>query len=142
MKLAASFISRIISIAVAAVAVTALSGLISQHSAYAQNQGAITEQDVGKAIYEARCEACHGPDGKSWENLAIQVPAPPLKGNEFIIAAPDNVIAQVIRTGRTGEKRHYDSTYADMPSFDGTMISDLRPLLAYLKGDMQSGNSK
>jgi hypothetical protein len=62
-----------------------------------------------------------------------------LQGNQFIVYAPDTAIAEVIRNGRTGAKRHYDDTYPDMPSFDATMIQDLRPLIAYLKGDMQKG---
>jgi mono/diheme cytochrome c family protein len=127
---------------ITAISLMSVIVLISPRQARAQDQSAVTDQDVGKAIYEVRCEACHGPDGKSWRNQATQVPAPPLKGDEFVIAAPDTVIADVIRNGRTGEKRHYDDTYADMPSFDASMIADLRPLLAYLKGDMQSSNSK
>ena len=99
--------------------------------------GPITEQDIGKDIYDTRCSTCHGPGGDGNVGHTMPYTAPPLKGDQFVISAPDKMIAQVIRHGRTGARRHFDDTYADMPSFDASMIEDLRPLIAYLKGDMQ-----
>jgi mono/diheme cytochrome c family protein len=99
----------------------------------------ITDQDVGRAIFNARCETCHGLHGEGTKGHELPATAPPLQGDQFIVYAPDTAIAEVIRNGRTGAKRHYDDTYPDMPSFDATMIADLRPLIAYLKGDMQQG---
>lgn len=99
----------------------------------------ITEQDVGRDIYNARCETCHGVHGRGTKGYQLPATAPPLQGDQFIIAAPESIIAQVIRNGRTGAQRRYDDTYPDMPSFDASMIQDLRPLIAYLKGDMQQG---
>jgi len=104
------------------------------------DSGAITVQDVGKDIYDTRCSTCHGPGGDGNVGHTMPYTAPPLKGDQFVISAPDKMIADVIRHGRTGARRHFDDTYPDMPSFDASMIEDLRPLLAYLKGDMQKGN--
>ena len=100
----------------------------------------LTDQDTGRAVFEARCATCHGDHGEGTKGHQLPATAPPLQGNQFIIYAPDTAIADVIRHGRTGAKRHYDDTYPDMPSFDASMIQDLRPLIAYLKGDMQKGN--
>ena len=122
-----------------AIAATCACLALTQRAASAAD-GNITEQDVGKGIYDARCSTCHGPDGDGNVGHTMPYTAPPLKGNQFIISAPDAMIADVIRHGRTGARRHYDDTYPDMPSFDATMIEDIRPLIAYLKGDMQKGN--
>lgn len=100
-------------------------------------QPELTEQGTGREIYLQRCSTCHGPDGQGTKGLEIPATGPALKGDPFILAAPDALIAQVIRHGRTGAKRLYDDTFPDMPSFDATLIPDLRPLMAYLKGDMQ-----
>lgn len=101
------------------------------------NSGPITDQDVGKDIYDVRCSTCHGPGGDGNVGHTMPYTAPPLKGDQFVISAPDKMVADVIRHGRTGARRHFDDTYPDMPSFDASMIEDIRPLLAYLKGDMQ-----
>lgn len=114
-------------------------GLVQRPAAAADEGGGITQQDVGKDIYEQRCSTCHGENGDGNVGKIMPLTAPPLKGDQFVISAPDKMIADVIRHGRTGARRHYDDTYADMPSFDATMIEDIRPLIAYLKGDMQSG---
>lgn len=118
----------------------ALSLTLVQRPAVADDSGGITVQDVGKDIYEVRCSTCHGENGDGNVGKVMPLTAPPLKGDQFVISAPDKMIADVIRHGRTGARRHFDDTYADMPSFDASMIEDLRPLIAYLKGDMQSGN--
>ena len=124
--------------------ITLGTGIVSfalvQRAAAADDSSGITQQDVGKGIYEARCSTCHGEGGDGNVGKIMPLTAPPLKGDQFIISAPDKMIADVIRNGRTGARRHYDDTYADMPSFDASMIEDIRPLIAYLKGDMQSGN--
>lgn len=99
----------------------------------------LTEQDAGRAIYDARCSTCHGVHGEGTKGYQLPATAPPLQGNQFIVYAPDTAIADVIRNGRSGARRHYDDTYPDMPSFDATRIADLRPLIAYLKGEMQQG---
>ena len=115
-------------------------GLVQRPAIAADESGGITQQDVGKEIFEARCSTCHGENGDGNVGKIMPLTAPPLKGDQFVISAPDKMIADVIRHGRTGARRHYDDTYPDMPSFDASMIEDIRPLIAYLKGDMQSGN--
>ena len=123
-----------------AIGAGVLSLALVQRPAAADDSGGITQQDVGKGIYETRCSTCHGENGDGNVGKIMPLTAPPLKGDQFIISAPDKMIADVIRHGRTGARRHYDDTYPDMPSFDASMIEDIRPLIAYLKGDMQSGN--
>jgi mono/diheme cytochrome c family protein len=102
------------------------------------------EQSVGRDIFLQRCSTCHGPDGQGTKGIEIPATGPALKGNQFVISAPYEVIADVIRHGRTGARRHYDDTFPDMPSFDATMVENLPALIAYLKGDMQTagGNSQ
>ncbi|HET7394814.1 MAG TPA: cytochrome c [Gammaproteobacteria bacterium] len=128
-------------LAIAALAVLAFTatGRAAEPYTVQYSGTTITDQDVGRAIYNARCETCHGLHGEGTKGHQLPATAPPLQGNQFIVYAPDTAIAEVIRNGRTGAKRHYDDTYPDMPSFDATMIQDLRPLIAYLKGDMQKG---
>jgi mono/diheme cytochrome c family protein len=110
---------------------------VSQRTAMAADGGGISDQDIGKDIYEVRCSTCHGPGGDGNVGHTMPYTAPPLKGDQFVISAPDKMIAEVIRHGRTGARRHFDDTYPDMPSFDASLIEDIRPLIAYLKGDMQ-----
>lgn len=117
-----------------------LSLTLLQRPAVADDGGGITQQDVGREIFEARCSTCHGENGDGNVGKIMPLTAPPLKGDQFVISASDKMIADVIRHGRTGARRHFDDTYPDMPSFDASMIEDIRPLIAYLKGDMQSGN--
>ncbi len=101
---------------------------------------ASADQAVGKAIYDARCATCHGPGGRGTPD---RIPAigPPLNGNPFVTYGTSVALQQVIRNGRTGWKGRYDE-YPNMPSFDATMIADLRPLIAYLKGEMQEASQQ
>jgi len=123
---------------IAAAGITSL--VATSRAARADDSGAITEQDVGKGIFDARCSTCHGENGDGNVGKIMPLTAPPLKGDQFVISAPDKMLADVIRHGRTGARRHFDDTYPDMPSFDASLIEDIRPLIAYLKGDMQKGN--
>lgn len=125
---------------IAALGACVISLALVQRPAVADDSGGITQQDVGREIFEARCSTCHGENGDGNVGKIMPLTAPPLKGDQFVISAPDKMIADVIRHGRTGARRHFDDTYPDMPSFDASMIEDIRPLIAYLKGDMQSGN--
>jgi len=125
---------------IAALGACVISLALVQRPAVADDSSGITQQDVGREIFEARCSTCHGENGDGNVGKIMPLTAPPLKGDQFVISAPDKMIADVIRHGRTGARRHFDDTYPDMPSFDASMIEDIRPLIAYLKGDMQSGN--
>lgn len=119
----------------------AIGGLVHSRPAIAAGDtaGAITEQDVGRDIYVVRCSTCHGVHGRGTKGYELPATGPALQGDKFIIYAPPTAIAAVIRNGRTGAERHFNDTFPDMPSFDASMIEDLRPLIAYLKGDMQKG---
>ena len=94
--------------------------------------GAIDAAD----LYQVRCATCHGADG---EGTKGRVPAtgPPLKGNQFVVNAPRDTLANVIRNGRQGMNRKYDDEYPNMPAFDYTMVEDVDALIDYLKGDLQ-----
>jgi len=115
----------------------ALAAFMPRSTAHAAAGGNLSEQQIGQAIYQVRCATCHGPHGEGTKGLEIPATAPPLRGNQFVKFAPAAALADVIRNGRNGKERVYDETYADMPSFDASMIEDLRPLIAYMKGDMQ-----
>jgi mono/diheme cytochrome c family protein len=101
--------------------------------------GQLTEQDVGRDIFVVHCETCHGLHGEGTKGHQIPSTGPALQGDPFVIAAPPVAIASVIRNGRTGARRLYNDVFPHMPSVDASMIEDLRPLIAYLKGDMQKG---
>jgi mono/diheme cytochrome c family protein len=90
----------------------------------------------GKEFYMLRCATCHGADGQGTKH---QVPAlgPALKGNPFVVNGSAAAIRTVIRKGRSGQKRLYDDTYPNMPSFGPEPVPDVDGLVAYLKGDMQ-----
>lgn len=127
-----------------ALCVVAAAGaaLLFMPSVNAADSGVMSEQAVGKAIYDARCSTCHGPNGEGTKGYQIPATAPALRGDPFVQYGSADAIAEVIRHGRTGAKRHYDDTFPDMPSFDATMIEDIRPLIAYLKGEMQTSASQ
>src|ERR1700733_5652849 len=57
----------------------------------------ITDQDIGKDIYDTRCSTCHGPGGNGNVGEKLPLTAPPLKGDQFVISAPDRMVADVIR---------------------------------------------
>jgi mono/diheme cytochrome c family protein len=86
--------------------------------------------------YALRCSACHG---KSGEGTRAVLPSlgPALKGNPFVVNGSPAAIRNVIRKGRQGQKRLYDDTYPNMPSFGFEVVPDADALVAYLKGDLQ-----
>ncbi|MDZ7749298.1 MAG: cytochrome c [Halofilum sp. (in: g-proteobacteria)] len=91
----------------------------------------------GADMYEVRCATCHGANG---EGTKGRIPAlgPPLRGNQFVVNAPENVLRDVIRNGRQGMDRNYDDEYPNMPAFDYTMVDDMEALIEFLKGDLQN----
>ena len=86
--------------------------------------------------YQMRCAACHGSEG---QGTKAQVPAlaPALKGNPFVVNGSPAAIRTIIRKGRSGQKRLYNDTYPNMPSFGPEAVPDVDALVAYLKGDLQ-----
>lgn len=122
------------------IALSAMALMFQTTSTYAADPDPSILQTEGKAIYDARCASCHGLGGVGTPNQ-IPAVAPPLSGNLFVTYGTPAALRKVIRNGRTGWKGRY-SQYPNMPSFDATMIADLRPLIAYLKGEMQQTSSK
>lgn len=86
-------------------------------------------------VYEIRCSSCHGANGEGTKAPPL---APPLKGNVLVVTAPAEVLAQVIRKGRSGRERTYDAGYPNMPAFSAISVTDVQALIAYLKGDLQN----
>lgn len=87
-------------------------------------------------FFTLRCSGCHGREGQGTKG---QVPAlgPALKGNPFIVNGSPAAIRTVIRKGRSGQKRLYNDTYPNMPSFGPEAVPDVDALVAFLKGDLQ-----
>lgn len=86
--------------------------------------------------YTVRCSHCHGSNGQG-TRATLPSLGPALKGNPFIVNGSPAAIANVIRKGRQGQKRLYDDTYPNMPSFGPEVVPDVGALVAYLKGDLQ-----
>lgn len=86
--------------------------------------------------YNMRCASCHGAQGEGTDSVAPSL-GPPLRGNALVKNAPVQVIAQIIRRGRSGKARVYNSHYPNMPSFGAEAVPDVEALVAYLKGPLQ-----
>jgi mono/diheme cytochrome c family protein len=86
--------------------------------------------------YSMRCSSCHGRNGEGTDSVAPSL-GPALRGNALVKNAPVQVIAQIIRRGRSGKARVYDSHYPNMPSFGPETVPDVEALVAYLKGPLQ-----
>lgn len=96
---------------------------------------AIAATDAAE-MYKLRCSACHGANGQG-TRASLPSLGPALKGNPFIVNGSPAAIRNVIRKGRSGQKRIYDDTYPNMPSFGFEVVPDTDALVAYLKGDLQ-----
>ena len=90
----------------------------------------------GAETYKTRCSACHGLNGQG-TRATLPSLGPALKGNPFVVNGSPAAIKTVIRKGRSGQKRIYDDTYPNMPSFGVEFVPDPDALIAYLKGDLQ-----
>ena len=91
---------------------------------------------AARNLFRLRCATCHGPNGEGTKHDWPQT-GPALKGNPFIINAPDVAIISVIRKGRSGKQRLYHDTYPNMPSFGEEVVPNAQELVTYLKGDLQ-----
>ena len=96
---------------------------------------ALAVSDAAEA-YKLRCSHCHGSNGQG-TRASLPALGPALKGNPFVVNGSPAAIKAVIRKGRQGQKRLYDDTYPNMPSFGFENIPDTDAMVAYLKGDMQ-----
>lgn len=86
--------------------------------------------------FQLRCATCHGTEGQGTKGVMPAL-GPALKGNPFIVNGSPAAIRTVIRKGRSGQKRLYNDTYPNMPSFGSEAVPDVDALVAYLKGDLQ-----
>ena len=88
------------------------------------------------ANYQLRCSHCHGSNGQG-TRATLPSLGPALKGNPVVVNGSPAAIKNVIRKGRSGQKRLYNDTYPNMPSFGSEVVPDVDTLVAYLKGDLQ-----
>ncbi len=117
------------------VALTAPTAPAFAQSTLSVNAPEATASGV-RNLYRLRCATCHGPDGEGTKHDWPQT-GPALKGNPFVINAPDAVIVALIRKGRSGRQRLYHDTYPNMPSFGQEVVPNAQELVTYLKGDLQ-----
>ena len=93
--------------------------------------------DIDSAgYYRMRCASCHGTSGEGTDQVAPSL-GPALRGNALVKNAPAQVIARIIRRGRSGKARTYNSYYPNMPSFGPEAVPDVDALVEYLKGPLQ-----
>lgn len=88
--------------------------------------------EIGKAVYNANCAACHGPKGEGEPNWKIPdvngvYPAPPHDGSGHTWHHADALLLQVIREG-SGMPNSKMPVYGDILSAD-----EMEAVLAYIK---------
>ena len=83
------------------------------------------------ANYQMRCSHCHGSSGQGTRAMVPPL-GPALKGNPFVVNGSPAALKTVIRKGRSGQKRLYDDTYPNMPSFGFEVVPDVDALVAYM----------
>lgn len=88
------------------------------------------------ANYELRCSYCHGTEGQG-TRASLPSLGPALKGNPFVVNGSPAALRTVIRKGRSGQKRLYNDTYPNMPSFGFEVVPDVDALVNFLKTDLQ-----
>jgi|WetSurMetagenome_2_1015567.scaffolds.fasta_scaffold25946_4 mono/diheme cytochrome c family protein len=90
----------------------------------------------GKYLFGVSCADCHGAVGQG-----VTLFGPPLAGDAFITASPDETIGKVINMGRKyRDKMHPD--YMGMPKFQYITGGQLQALVDYLKGPLQGPATK
>ena len=95
------------------------------------------QADIDSAsYYKVRCSSCHGANGEGTDSVVPSL-GPALRGNALVKNGPVPVIAQIIRRGRSGKARVYNSHYPNMPAFGPETVPDVEALVAYLKGPLQ-----
>lgn len=80
----------------------------------------------GAAIYKSKCMPCHGPEGKG------TAMAPAVVGNQFVKAASDQELTDIILKGREGAAKKYKQYAIGMPA---QKLSDgeTKSVIAYMK---------
>jgi mono/diheme cytochrome c family protein len=89
-----------------------------------------------KGYYRMRCSSCHGATGEGTNQVAPSL-GPALRGNALVQNAPAQLISTIIRRGRSGKARIYNTYYPNMPSFGPEAVPDVDALTAYIKGPLQ-----
>lgn len=80
----------------------------------------------GAALYKAKCQPCHGVDGKG------TAMAPAFAGSEYIKTSDSEQITDVIVKGRQGADKKYKQFAIGMPAQKLT-DSEAKDVVAYLK---------
>ncbi len=88
------------------------------------------------AAYQLRCSSCHGAEGQG-TRASLPSLGPALKGNPFVVNGSPAALKTIVRKGRAGQKRLYNDTYPNMPSFGVEVIPDVDALVAYIKNELQ-----
>ena len=80
----------------------------------------------GAAVYKSKCMPCHGPEGKG------TAMAPAMVGNQFVKAASDQELTDIILKGREGAAKKYKQYAIGMPA---QKLSDdeTKSVIAYMK---------
>jgi mono/diheme cytochrome c family protein len=119
----------------AALALLACATTIGVSASKVSAQTAADELFDGAWRYRASCAGCHDDDGSG-----VYAFGPPLKGNKFVQSAPAAVIIQVIQEGRNYAERSH-LAYVGMPAFHYIRGGEAEALVAFLKGELQSGGA-
>lgn len=80
----------------------------------------------GAALYKAKCQPCHGVEGKG------TAMAPAFAGSEYMKTATDEQITDAILKGRQGAEKKYKQFAIGMPAQKMT-ADEARDVVAYLK---------
>lgn len=80
----------------------------------------------GAALYKAKCQPCHGVDGKG------TAMAPAFVGSEYIKTATDAQITEVMLKGRQGAEKKYKQFAIGMPA-QKLSADEAKDVVAYLK---------
>lgn len=81
----------------------------------------------GAGIYKAKCQACHGADGKG------SAMAPAFTGNAWLKGAPDAEVSDTITKGREGAAKKYKNFAIGMPK-QNLNADEAKAVVAYIKG--------
>lgn len=82
-----------------------------------------TPPPEGRALYEANCALCHGPDGTMASNITHPVS---IGSQDFLRAVDDDFLRRSISLGRPGEASH-KATGSKMPAFADPRAPVLTP---------------
>lgn len=80
----------------------------------------------GAAVYKSKCMPCHGPEGKG------TAMAPAIVGNQFVKAASDQELTDIILKGREGAEKKYKQYAVGMPA-QKLSDAETKSVIAYMK---------